>query len=101
MRPVGTRGSDSLNQGQKYSQFNGDRNHLVHTLVADGTETEVPDSVVGGAVMVELGGMLLPELSGASVLEGDCVSLSLESDTAVDGGSDDVSLGSGTAVDDG
>ncbi len=51
--------------------------------------------------MVELGGMLLPELSGASVLEGDGVSLSLESYTAVDDGLDDASLGPGAAVDDG
>ena len=55
--------------------------------------------------MVELGGMLLPALSGGSVLEGDTVSVSLGSGSAVDDGSDDgsddVSPGSGTAVDDG
>ncbi len=78
---------------------------MVHTLVEEGTGAEVPDWVVGGAVMVELGGMLLPALSGGSVLEGAWVSLSLGSGTAVDDGSDDgsddVSLGSGMAVDDG
>ncbi len=78
---------------------------MVHTLVEDGTGAEVPDWLVGGSVMVELGGMLLPALSGGSVLEGDTVSVSLGSGSAVDDGSDDgsddVSLGSGTAVDDG